>query len=165
MSLVVVSMGSNMHQPLQQLETALKHLRENFTDLQSSSFYRTEPVGGPAQPDYVNGCVMFETSVSPDRLLKTLQSIEQDSGRIRNGELNQPRTLDLDLILYDDLILTEPGLTLPHPRFRERRFVLEPLAELAPHLTDPVSGKNITELLEACPDVHGVERLETEISA
>ncbi|MCF7800901.1 MAG: 2-amino-4-hydroxy-6-hydroxymethyldihydropteridine diphosphokinase [Candidatus Marinimicrobia bacterium] len=165
MSQVVVSLGSNMSRPLNQLEIALERLRKNFTHVQCSSYYLTDPVGGPVQPDYVNACAIFETSLQPDQVLKKLQIMEEAGGRTRNGERNQPRTLDIDIILYDDLVLDEAEFILPHPRFRERRFVLVPLAELAPHLIDPVSGKTIVDLLKQCPDVHGVEQLDTEISA
>ncbi|MCF7797092.1 MAG: 2-amino-4-hydroxy-6-hydroxymethyldihydropteridine diphosphokinase [Lentisphaeria bacterium] len=165
MNSVVVSLGSNLNDPLKQLAVALEYMREEFTSLQVSSFYLTDPVGGPDQPDFVNACALFETQLSPAQLLTKLQQIEAASGRTRDGRRNEPRSLDIDIILYADLVLDEPDITLPHPRFRKRRFVLEPLAEIGPHLTDPVSGKTILELLQHCPDSHRVERIETELSA
>lgn len=165
MSLVVVSLGSNLNQPVNQLETAIRRLEATFSRVQHSSFYLTDPVDGPAQPDYVNACATFETNLPPDALLKKLQIIEIENGRTRDGRRNQPRTLDIDIILYDDLIRDANGLMLPHPRFRDRRFVLAPLAELVPDLADPVTGRSIEELLQRCPDEHRVELLEQHISA
>ena len=99
------------------------------------------------QPPYLNGAVVGETSLEPRDLLKALLAIERERGRERLTP-RASRTLDLDLILYGDRIINGPDLVVPHPRFRERRFVLEPLAEIAPEWIDPVSGKSIKKLLE-----------------
>ena len=114
-----------------------------------SSRHDTAPVDVVGeQPTYLNAAVVGRTDRAPHELLRELQQIEADRGRER-PYANAPRTLDLDLILVGDVVLDEPGLVLPHPRFRERRFVLEPLAAVAPDLRDPVSGKTVAELLSA----------------
>ncbi|MBW4646672.1 MAG: 2-amino-4-hydroxy-6-hydroxymethyldihydropteridine diphosphokinase [Goleter apudmare HA4340-LM2] len=119
-----------------------------------SSWYKTKAVG-PAQPDYLNGCVILEMSMLPQPLLETLLKIEQKFGRVRQERWG-PRTLDLDLLLCDDLILNTPTLEIPHPRMRERAFVLVPLAEIAPNWVDPVTGCVIKDLVKQvdCSDVH-----------
>jgi len=160
MSRVALSLGSNLDQPEVQLAQAVERLADIFSDIQTSVFYQTEPVGGPAQPDYINAAVIGETDQSPQDFIQSLQKIEETFGRKRNGDRNQPRTLDIDLIFYDDLILDSDNLTIPHPRFRTRRFVLEPLVELIPNFSDPISGKRLVELLRECPDRHRVTRME-----
>jgi 2-amino-4-hydroxy-6-hydroxymethyldihydropteridine diphosphokinase len=119
-----------------------------------SSWYQTKAVG-PAQPDYLNGCAIIQTVMLPQFLLETLLKIEQKFGRDRQERWG-PRTLDLDLILYDDLIVNTQNLTIPHPRMQERAFVLVPLAEIAPDWVDPVSGCAIKDLVKQvdCSDVH-----------
>ena len=102
----------------------------------------------PDQPRYLNGVVIGETSLSARELLQRLLAIEHEAGRTRVGVM-APRTLDLDLILFGDARIEEPGLTVPHPRFRERLFVLEPLAEVAPDWIDPATGSRMNELLSA----------------
>jgi 2-amino-4-hydroxy-6-hydroxymethyldihydropteridine diphosphokinase len=104
-----------------------------------STFRRTAPVGGPAQPDFVNAAARLESSLPPRTLLDLVLALERRHGR-RRGARNGPRTLDLDLLIYGALRLREPGLELPHPRLAERAFVLEPLAELAPRLPLPGGG-------------------------
>ncbi len=121
--------------------------RELLADLRVSPFIDTEPVGVGPQPAFLNGAAVgLCAHGSPRDLLDALLAIEQDRGRERPHP-GAPRTLDLDLILFGDLILSEPGLRVPHPRFRERRFVLEPLAAIAPDLVDPVTGLTVGELL------------------
>lgn len=118
-----------------------------LSNLQQSRWYDTDPMGVPTdQPRYLNGVVIGKTALSARELLHGLLAIEQAAGRTRPSPL-APRTLDLDLILYGKQRIREPGLVVPHPRFRERLFVLEPLAELAPDLVDPDSGQTISALL------------------
>jgi 2-amino-4-hydroxy-6-hydroxymethyldihydropteridine diphosphokinase len=113
--------------------------------LELSSFRETEPVGITDQPAFVNAAVALETSVAPRELLDALLRVERELGRVRTGERGAvrwgPRTIDLDLLLYADEVVDEPGLTVPHPRLHERRFALEPLAELQPELEIPGRGK------------------------
>jgi 2-amino-4-hydroxy-6-hydroxymethyldihydropteridine diphosphokinase len=117
--------------------------------LARSRWYRSAPVG-PPQPDYVNGCALLVVALEPDALLERLLATERRFGRVR-GERWGPRRLDLDLLLVEDQRLDTPRLTLPHPRLRERAFVLVPLAEIAPGWIDPVSGQSVAELAAALP--------------
>ncbi len=120
-----------------------------------SSLFETEPVGFREQPWFLNAVIEVETRLAPAALLGTCQAIESASGRIRTFR-NAPRTLDLDILLYGNLMMSDPGLEIPHPRMAERRFVLEPLAQIAPALVHPVLKKTIRSLLEACPDSSAV---------
>lgn len=140
------------------LQDALKILAQTSgVTLQSqSSWYQTAPVG-PPQPDYINGCAVLEVQLTPQELLETLQKIEAKFGRIRQERWGA-RTLDLDLLLFDDLILETPTLQLPHPRMTQRAFVLVPLAEIAPEWIEPVSGKAIAQLVQRV-DCSGVHKL------
>lgn len=118
-----------------------------------ATFRFTAPVGGPAgQPDYLNGAVTVETELEAEELLRELLDIEKQFGRDRAHEVRHgPRVLDLDLLMYGDTVMERPGLTLPHPRMHDRRFVLEPLAEIAPQAVHPVLGVTIEELLRRLP--------------
>lgn len=117
-----------------------------------SSFYQTGPAGPVSQPDFLNAVVELRTPLPPDALLSALLEIEQQHGRDRkHTPAKGPRTLDLDVLSYDALVLETPALTLPHPAVSERRFVLEPLAEIAPAWRHPVSGKTAAQLLDEIP--------------
>jgi 2-amino-4-hydroxy-6-hydroxymethyldihydropteridine diphosphokinase len=119
--------------------------------LRVSSVHDTDPVGVPGdQPRFLNAVAVGETTLNARALLGELLAIEREAGRER-PYAGAARTLDLDLILFGDSIIDEPRLSVPHPRFRERRFVLEPLAEIAPGLRDPVTGRTIAELLGGLP--------------
>ena len=113
-----------------------------------SSFYETEPVGLLDQPKFVNGAALLRTSLAPQQLLGRLLLIELNFGRNRAAVAQKgPRTLDLDLLLYDDVVLQTAALTLPHPLMHERRFVLEPLAEIAPAWVHPTQQRTVQDLL------------------
>lgn len=122
-----------------------------------SSLYRTAPIGGDAQPDYINAVAQIETALGPALLLETLLEIEKQFGRVRSVP-NAPRTLDLDLLLYADQLIHHPGIEVPHPRMHERAFVLAPLSEIAPELVIPGRG-SVAALLTGLPE-QGVRRLE-----
>jgi len=158
MTLVAVSLGSNLDQPETQVRQALTRIEQVFTNFRASSLYLTQPVGGPDQPDFVNAGAVIETSLEPAALMTYFHKLEVEFGREPSPERNLPRTLDIDLIFYGNTIHDAPELTIPHPRFHERRFVLEPLAEIAPQLIDPLTGKTIRQLLIDCPDQHRVFR-------
>ena len=143
---VGIALGSNVGDRHATLNAAIEALRPWVRNLRASSFYDTPYVGTDVQPSVLNGAAIGVTSRSARALLERLLAIERDFGRTRPYG-GAPRTLDLDLILYGDAVIDEPGLVVPHPRFRERRFVLEPLAEIAPDWTDPVTGRTISDLL------------------
>ncbi len=153
-----IALGSNLGDSLRTLEDALAVLSETWgiTLMARSSWYRTAAVG-PPQSDYLNGCAICQTDLSPQDLLEALLAIERQFGRVRRERWG-PRTLDLDLLLYNALIFNTPTLQIPHPQMVERAFVLVPLAEIAPAWIEPVSQKAIIQLLEAV-DCSGVERL------
>lgn len=143
---VAIALGSNVGDRHATLTSAIEALRPWVRNLRASSFYDTPYVGTDVQPSVLNGAAVGIVSVSARALLKRLLAIERDFGRTRPYG-GAPRTLDLDLILYGDAVIDEPGLVVPHPRFRERRFVLEPVAEIAPDWIDPVTGRTMAELL------------------
>ena len=149
MDRVAIALGSNVGDRRAHLDYAVSALRSLLTHVQVSRYYDTVPVGvsGP-QAMFLNAALVGSTALAPRAILDALLAIEQQRGRER-PYVNAPRTLDLDLILLGDVVLEEPDLVVPHPRFRERRFVLEPLAAVAPELRDPVSGKTVAELLSA----------------
>ena len=146
---VAIAAGSNVGDRRAHLEWAFEQLSSRLTDFRASSLHETEPfdVPGP-QPPYLNAAAVGQTLLAPAELLEVLLALERERGRVRPS-LRAPRTLDLDLILYGDLVQATPTLVLPHPRFRERRFVLEPLAELVPDWWDPVTRRTVAELLAA----------------
>jgi 2-amino-4-hydroxy-6-hydroxymethyldihydropteridine diphosphokinase len=145
---VAIALGSNLGARETQLEAAVARLRELLTEVRVSSFHETEYVGaasGP-QPRYLNAALVGYTTLDAMALLDGMLGIERSAGRERPFR-DAPRTLDLDLILYGDTIIDSARLAVPHPRFRQRRFVLEPLAEIASDWRDPVSGRTVEELL------------------
>ncbi|GAB4393627.1 MAG: 2-amino-4-hydroxy-6-hydroxymethyldihydropteridine diphosphokinase [Gammaproteobacteria bacterium] len=131
-----IALGSNLQHPTKQLQQALQHLAElpHTSVRQVSQFYSFKAVGPGNQPDYLNAVAELHTQLTPLALLHALQYIEQQQGRIRTVKWG-PRTLDLDILLYGDVVLNTPQLTIPHPHMRERDFVLIPLREIAPELT------------------------------
>ncbi len=139
-----VGVGSNLEDPQAQVLRAFDELARlpDSRLTARSSLYRTAPVGHTAQPDFVNAVAGLETRLPAPRLLAELRAIEVRHGRQRNFP-NAPRTLDLDLLVFDKLEIQTKSLTVPHPRLHERRFVLEPLAEIAPHVQIPRHGAAI----------------------
>lgn len=147
MDRVAIALGSNLGDRRAHLDYAVARLQRVISDLRVSRYYETAPVGvtGP-QPEFLNAAAAGDTTLSAREILDLLLSIERERGRERPFE-NAARTLDLDLILLGSQVINEDGLVVPHPRFRERRFVLEPLAEISPDLVDPVTGSTIAQLL------------------
>jgi 2-amino-4-hydroxy-6-hydroxymethyldihydropteridine diphosphokinase len=143
---VAVALGSNLGERERYLRDAIAALRQSLCGVAVSAFYDTEPVGVGEQPRFLNAAATGSTTLPPRQLLATLLDIEARFGRTRPHP-GAARTLDLDLILYGDQIIEEWDLMVPHPRFRERRFVLEPLAEIAPDWIDPVTKRTMRELM------------------
>jgi len=152
-----IALGSNLGHPLSQLRTALASLAAlPHTELQSvSSGWRSAAVGPGEQPDYLNAVAMITTELAPDALLQALQHIEAAQGRERTEHWG-PRTLDLDILLYGDLVISTAQLTVPHPRMGERNFVLYPLREISNTNLLP-NGMKIDALLRECP-ANGLEK-------
>lgn len=153
--LTAIALGGNIGESYQILTAALETLA-NTPGMKleaQSSWYRTKAVG-PPQPDYLNGCAIFRVQMSPDLLLETLLATEAKFGRVRQQRWGA-RSLDLDLLLYDDLIIDTPQLQIPHPRMVTRAFVLVPLVEIAPHWVEPISGSMIKDIVKQvdCADV------------
>ena len=148
---VAIALGSNLGDRQAHMDFAVGELRRLIQPLRISTFIETDPVDVPdVQSPFLNGVVVGETTLAPADLLAALLAIERMRGRQRPHR-HAARTLDLDLILYGDRVVNEPGLAVPHPRFRERRFVLAPLAEVAGEWVDPVTGQTVSALLLALP--------------
>lgn len=147
---VAIALGSNLGDRRAALTFASERLASLLTDTVLSDIIETDPVGEGLedQPLYLNAALVGETNLDARALLDAIRQIETDYGRTRPFP-GAARTLDLDLILFGDQTVIEPGLEVPHPRFRERFFVLGPLAEIAPNMRDPLSGLNVVELLRA----------------
>jgi 2-amino-4-hydroxy-6-hydroxymethyldihydropteridine diphosphokinase len=143
MARAFVGVGANLGDRERTIRRALELLdaRPDVEVAAVSSLRETEPVGYVDQPRFLNGAAELRTELEPQELLEVLLGVELELGRTRDGPRFGPRAIDLDLLLYDDVVVDEPGLTLPHPRLHERRFALEPLAELAPGLELPGRGR------------------------
>jgi 2-amino-4-hydroxy-6-hydroxymethyldihydropteridine diphosphokinase len=152
---VAIALGSNLGDRRAHLEWAIGQLASRLSQLRASSFHETAPEGveGP-QPPYLNAAVVGHTALAPRALLDLLLDLERSRGRTRPAR-RAPRTLDLDFILYADRVIDEPGLTIPHPEFHRRAFVLDPLAEIAPDWVDPRTGKTVGELASKTPRAGG----------
>jgi 2-amino-4-hydroxy-6-hydroxymethyldihydropteridine diphosphokinase len=156
---VYVGLGANLGNPADNLREAIERLARRIEVVRISSVYRTEPVGMRDQPDFLNAVLAARTEASPRDVLDLLLATEAAMGRQRQGR-GGPRLIDLDLLAYDGLSWNEPGLTLPHPRLAMRRFVLVPLAEVAPGLRPAAGGPTVVELLAALPAHASVERVD-----
>jgi len=143
---VAIALGSNLGDRRAHLEYAIDALGLDLDDIKVSSFLETEPLGvGEEHGPYLNAALVGWTRLSARDVLDRLLDIEEERGRVRPYPM-APRTLDLDLILYGEEVINESGLRVPHPQFRDRGFVLRPLAEIAPEMIDPVTGKTVGEL-------------------
>ena len=154
--------GGNLEDPLSNFRQARKDLAKHpqISVISSSPLYQTPPVGGPeGQPDFLNCVIEILTGLLPLELLQLCRQIEDGAGRIRDLRWG-PRTLDIDLLLIDDLILDAPDLILPHPRLHQRHFVLLPLNDLAPQFYHPVIGETVAQLLSILPEAVGITRIK-----
>ncbi|MCG5516336.1 MULTISPECIES: 2-amino-4-hydroxy-6-hydroxymethyldihydropteridine diphosphokinase [unclassified Ectothiorhodospira] len=147
-----VGLGANLDDPIAHVSRALEELCQlpDTRQVSRSALYRSDPMGPPDQPDYINAVCALSTRLSAEALLDALRALEAQHGRLRDGTRWGPRTLDLDILLYGDESIQEEHLKIPHPGMAERAFVLYPLAEIAPDLSVPGLGA-LQELLKHCP--------------
>ncbi len=155
---VYLSLGSNVGDRAANLKAAIEKLAELGKVLSVSSFYETEPVETSPQPWFVNCAVKLDTEKMPRQLIGGILNLEKEMGRQRS-QPKAPRTIDIDILLFGSSVINLPSLTVPHPRMHERRFVLEPLAEIAPDARHPVFKRTIRELRDALPAGQLVKRL------
>jgi 2-amino-4-hydroxy-6-hydroxymethyldihydropteridine diphosphokinase len=173
MQTAYIGMGANLASPAGPPEATLAaaalRLESLGHMLRRSSLYSTQPVGFAAQPRFVNAVVALQAELDPNALLDGLLRIEKEFGRDRTSSFqNGPRSLDLDILLYGNVSIGEPGLEIPHPRLAERAFVLVPLYEIAPLALDPRSGKTVSQLLHQLQkndgnESHAVVAIQTEV--
>lgn len=154
MSVVYLSIGSNLGNRYKNIRYGIDRLLglESSSVVSRSSLYETEPVGYESQDWFLNAVIKIETMLQPVELLMNLKSIEADSGRDFNQVRFGPRILDLDILLFDNLVVDSEKLVIPHPRMHERRFVLKPLCEIDPFLIHPVLNKSVAQLMESLGD-------------
>jgi len=151
--MVCFCLGSNVGDRAAYLKNSLIMLEENFgRACKISSVYETEPWGVSKHDDYLNMVVTFETGLSPEKVFRITSSIEKKLGRKRRIGKIDPRTIDIDILFYNDLVINKNDLILPHPRMASRRFVLQPLTEIMEHFVHPVSGQTMAELFSQCTD-------------
>lgn len=155
-----IGLGSNLANPVEQIKSARVAITQidDVQELAFSSLYHSSPMGPQDQPDYINAVMCVATDLPPIDLLRCLQRIENEQGRIRKNQRWGARTLDLDVLLYDDQVIELPDLIVPHTGLTERAFVLYPLYEIAPNTRVPGKGK-IADLLVQCP-MNGLKRLD-----
>ena len=159
-----IGAGANLGDPIRQIRQAKDALQKSpgVKFLGASSLYRTQPMGPIAQPSFINAVFSLECGMSPKDLLALLLSVEEKMGRVRKERWG-PREIDLDLLFYGAMVISEQGLEVPHPRLHERRFVLTPLVEIAPDVVHPVLKKSASDLLAALPaEGPWVEKLQQE---
>jgi 2-amino-4-hydroxy-6-hydroxymethyldihydropteridine diphosphokinase len=159
-NLAYLSLGSNVGDREAHLREALARLSAAGRVVAMSAFYETEPVEFTRQPWFLNCAVALETSHTPQQLMTAILRIEEEMGR-RRVQKKGPRSIDIDILLFDDTIIDSTDLTIPHPALHQRRFVLEPLAEIAPEVLHPAIKKTIRELRDALPAGQAVRKMKT----
>jgi 2-amino-4-hydroxy-6-hydroxymethyldihydropteridine diphosphokinase len=159
--IVYLSLGSNLGDREGNLRTAIEKLKEIGNPVDVSSFYETEPVEvASAQPWFLNCAVKLDTEKMPRQLIAAISAVEQEMGRQRKQQKG-PRTIDIDILLFGSSVIEIPSLTIPHPKLHQRRFVLEPLAEIAPDARHPIFKRTIRELRDGLPAGQTVKKVVT----
>jgi 2-amino-4-hydroxy-6-hydroxymethyldihydropteridine diphosphokinase len=159
--IVYLSLGSNLGDQAANLKEAISRIAELGEVLAVSSFYETEPVEHTAQPWFLNCAVKLDTEKMPRQLLAAVLDLEQQMGR-RRTQPKGPRTIDIDILLFGNSIIEAKDLVVPHPALHQRRFVLEPMAEIAPEIRHPVFKRTMRELRDALPLGQSVKRVEVQ---
>ena len=157
---IYLGLGTNLGDRERNLQDAIESLSKEMKVLSVSSPYDTEPVGKTDQPRFLNIVCGVSTRLSPEGLLALAKGIEGKMGR--RGRTGEPRTIDIDILLYGDIVIKQPDLVIPHPRMAERAFVMVPLAEIAPELVHPVTWEKIKDMREAIEEKQGVMKWEGE---
>src|SRR5581483_973297 len=156
--MVYLSLGSNLGDQAIHLQSAIERINALGEVVAQSAFYETEPVEVSGHPWYLNCAIALKTEKMPKQLIAALLAIERDMGRRRSGE-RTPRKIDIDILLFGNSVIDSKELTVPHPEMHRRRFVLEPLVEIAPELRHPVFKRTVRELREALPPGQGVKKV------
>jgi len=161
---VYLSLGSNLGNRFLNLARAIEKLdrQDGVKVLSRSSCYETDPVGHEEQPDFINMAVKIESLMPPDRLLNKIKEIEKSLGRAETFRWG-PRIIDIDILLYENEVISTPDLEIPHPMMHERAFVLLPLSEIAADARHPASGKNVKEMIEGMPCIKGIRKVDTKL--
>ena len=159
MNKVFIGIGSNLGDRISYCKKAIDEISGFAKITQASSLYETDPIGKEDQPNFINCIVEISTDLSPQNLLKDLNSVEEKLGRVRHEKWG-PRTIDLDIIFYNELVINDENLEIPHPRAHQRRFVLEPLSEIAPEFIHPKLNLSVSELLKKIDDHKSVKKLD-----
>lgn len=160
---VFISLGSNIGDRIGYCRKAIESMREFSEIVEVSSLYETEPVGKEDQPNFINCAVQIRTELSPHQLLTKLNMIEETLGRVRDEKWG-PRTIDLDIIFYNELVINDSDLTIPHPRAHLRRFVLDPIYEISPDYLHPMLNQTVSVLIKECKDKKQVVRLREKFT-
>ena len=157
---VYLSTGSNLGDRLKNIQSAKELINLRIGNIKlSSHIYETEPWGYVSENKFYNQCLQVETPLSPEELIESICTMEKDASRIKEGSSYSDRTLDIDILFYDKLIMASEKISIPHPRMHLRKFVLAPLNEIAPHFMHPVLNMTVLQLLEACVDKGKIRRI------
>jgi 2-amino-4-hydroxy-6-hydroxymethyldihydropteridine diphosphokinase len=157
MSNVYLLVGGNKGNRLKYIKNAIDRIRDGIGNIiRISSFYETEPYGFKDKKQFLNICILVKTELTPHGILEILSGIEISLGRIRKADRYMSRCIDIDILFYDNIILNDTSLIIPHPEFHKRNFALIPMAEISPGFIHPVFGKTISSLLEESTDRHEV---------